>query len=320
MRKSYIGGVLDVFSGSGGFSEGFRQAGFKILLGIDNDRNAIRSFKYNFPHSIAIQEDVKEVSGHKLVGLIGGKPDIVIGSPPCEPFTGANPKREPEPIDRLYKDPQGQLTIHFIRLVSELEPKIFVMENVTGILRGEIRSELVKLFRDAGYSKVYFNILHAEDYGVPSHRTRVFVSNIPIKPKSHMKRISVWEAIKDLEDLNLDIPNHEYVSLSHRKQRRISRLHYESSLIKFRGANGRMIPNLIRLHPDKPAPTIMGSSRFIHPFHDRILTVREQARLMGFPDHHVFIGGKDDQFNQVGEAVPPPLAKAVAQEIAKYIL
>jgi DNA (cytosine-5)-methyltransferase 1 len=133
------------------------------------------------------------------------------------------------------------------------------------------------------------------------------------------KKITVWQAIKDLEDLNIDIPNHEYIAMSQRKIKRISKLRHGKSLITFHGAGGRSIPNLIKLDPNKPAPTVMGSSRFIHPFQDRFLTVREQARLMGFPDNHVFFGGKEDQFNQVGEAVPPPLAKAIALEILKHL-
>ncbi|MCC6062763.1 MAG: DNA cytosine methyltransferase, partial [Desulfurococcales archaeon] len=83
----------------------------------------------------------------------------------------------------------------------------------------------------------------------------------------------------------------------------------------FEGAEGKRFYNYMRLDPYDLAPTIMGSSRFIHPFEDRLLTVREQARLMGFPDHHIFVGGRDEQYNQVGEAVPPPLAKAIASYI-----
>ena len=73
------------------------------------------------------------------------------------------------------------------------------------------------------------------------------------------------------------------------------------------------------MHPRRHAPTVMGSSRFIHPYEDRLLTVREQARLMGFPDYHVFLGGKDAQYDMVGEAVPPPLAKAIAGEVLRYL-
>ena len=90
-------------------------------------------------------------------------------------------------------------------------------------------------------------------------------------------------------------------------------------MIYYRGAK-RRLPNLIRLHPYRIAPTVLGSSRFIHPFEDRFLTVREQARLMGFPDYHVFLGGRDEQYNQVGEAVPVPLSRAIAGEVLRFLL
>ncbi len=305
--------LVDLFSGAGGFAEGFRQAGFRVLLGIDNDPAAIRSFKANFPEAIALAMDIKEVSGSLIERLVG-KPDVVIGSPPCEPYTGANPRRRKNPAERLYEDPAGQLVIHFARIVGELKPRVFVMENVPGIL--DVEDEIRKIFRDAGYDEIYFNVLRAEDYNTPSHRLRVFVSNIKIKPPKARKRISVEEALGGLPAPGAELPpNHEALSMSPRKTKRIARLRWGQALIYYEGAEGRRLPNLIRLDPRRHAPTVLGSSRFIHPYENRFLTVREQARLMGFPDDHVFLGGKDEQYNQVGEAVPVPLAKAIAEFI-----
>lgn len=287
---------------------------------MDNDRSAIKSFKLNFPNSIALNEDIKEVRGSDIIKLVGINPRIVIGSPPCEPFTGANPNRERNPLDRLYKDPMGQLTLHFIRIVSELKPEIFVMENVPAITEKEIKENLEYHFERAGYNKIYFNILKAEDYGTPSRRRRVFISNVRIDPPKSSSRITVWSAIGDLEDkTSNEIPNHEIVWLSHRKMRRIARVRRGYALYHFRGSEEKLYQNFIRLKPDDLAPTVMGSSRYIHPFQDRLLTVREQARLMGFPDYHVFVGGREEQYNQVGEAVPPPLAKAIALYILRYL-
>jgi len=308
--------VLDLFSGAGGFARGFQEAGFSIILGLDNDRSAIRSFKLNFPKAIAVNEDIKEISGKDLAVMIGRRPRIIIGSPPCEPFTGANPKREKNALDRLYKDPQGQLTLHFIRIVGELKPDIFVMENVPAIAERELRYVIEDLFEKIGYKNIYFNILKAEDYGTPSRRTRVFISNIKIDPPKINIKITVWDAIKDLADERIKfIPNHEIVPLSPKKYKRLSKIKKGKALYIFEGAEGKRFYNYMRLDPYDLAPTIMGSSRFIHPFEDRLLTVREQARLMGFPDHHIFVGGRDEQYNQVGEAVPPPLAKAIASYI-----
>ncbi|KSW12135.1 modification methylase [Pyrodictium occultum] len=310
-------GVVDLFAGAGGFAEGFRRAGFRILLGVDNDPAAIRSYKANFPESVALAMDIKEVTGALIERLVG-RPDVVIGSPPCEPYTGANPRRMRNPLDRLYQDPAGQLALHFARIVGELRPRVFVMENVPGIL--DVEEELRRVFAEAGYPRIYFNLLRAEDYGTPSHRLRVFISNIRIKPPRRRRRITVEEALRGLPEPGSEgVLNHEPPSMSPRKARRIARLRWGQALIYYEGAEGRRYPNLIRLDPRRHAPTVLGSSRFIHPYEPRFLTVREQARLMGFPDNHVFLGGRDEQYNQVGEAVPVPLAEAIAWEVRRFL-
>ncbi len=305
--------VIDLFCGAGGFSRGFQDAGFNVALGLDNDSACGKSYKTNFPNAIVIVEDVKDVNGHDIAYLVGKDYDIIIGSPPCEPFTGANPNREVSPLDRLYKDPLGKLTLEFIRIVGELKPKIFIMENVPAILEEEIKSSLLEEFKYAGYDKVYFNVLNAEKYGTPSKRKRVFISNVLINPKPVGKVVTVMEALANLpHPLASNIPNHEYVPLSDKRLKRIARIKPGKALYYYQGAS-KTIPTIIRLNPHEIAPTVLGSSRFIHPFEDRLLTVREQARLMGYPDDHIFYGGKDQQFNQVGESVPPPLSYAIAR-------
>ena len=313
--------VVDLFSGAGGFARGFSDARGFVAFAVDNDEACVRSFKANFPLAHVICDDIREISADDIRYLLGSREvDVVIGSPPCEPFTGANPRREEDPLDRLYRDPAGQLTLEFVRLVGEISPRVFVMENVPAIMEGGLRRTLEREFRYAGYSRIHFNVLRAEDYGTPSRRTRVFISNVRIEPKPIGRRISVAEALRDLPPPGEGyIPNHDPVPLSPRKLRRISSVGRGRALYYYTGAGGRRLPNYIRLNPRTVAPTVLGSSRFIHPFENRLLTVREQARLMGFPDDHVFYGGRDQQFNQVGEAVPPPLARAIASFIFKHV-
>jgi len=312
--------VVDLFCGAGGFSEGFREAGFKIALGIDNLEPVAETYQANFPEAEVRVEDIKGVRAEDVERAVG-RPDVVIGGPPCEPFTRTNPKRKRHPLDRLYGDPRGRLVLHFIRLVGDLRPRVFVMENVPGILEGELKRALREEFARIGYERVYFNVLRAEDYGTPSHRVRAFLSNIRLRPRRAARRIVVVEAIGDLPSPYAihDIPNHEPVPLSPRKRRKIAKLRWGEALIRYMGAEGRIYENMVRLHPYKLAPTVMGSSRFVHPFEDRLLTVREHARLMGFPDSHVFFGGRDTQFDQVGEAVPVPLARAIAEYIKERL-
>ena len=319
MRHKYI--LVDLFCGAGGFSLGFYLTNrFRHVLAIDNYPPAAKTYKQNFPNTIVTTEDIKDVNGDMIFDLVGKNIDVVIGSPPCEPFTGANPRRERNPLDRLYKDPIGRLTLNFIRLVGILKPKVFIMENVPAIMDNGLKVALMKEFRIAGYKKIYFNILRAEDYGTPSHRVRVFISNVEIKPQRTRKRVAVAEALSGLPEPGTSYPpNHDVPSMPRKKLKRISRLKWGEALIYYEGARGHRLPNLIRLHPYRIAPTVLGSSRFIHPFENRFLTVREQARLMGFPDTFVFLGGRDEQYNMVGEAVPVPLSKAIALSVAEKL-
>lgn len=312
--------VVDLFCGCGGFSRGFKDEGFEIILGVDIDLKVLRSFSENFPKAIALQRDIKEIHGKDFNRIIGDPPDVIIGSPPCEPFTPTNPKRLKNELDRLYIDEIGILTLHFIRLIGDLKPKIFVMENVPQLIEGELRNALIWEFKRIGYEKTYFHILNAEFFGTPSIRRRLFISNIPMKLTGRRKIVKVEEALMGLENPEgiVSYSNHELTPISDRKLKKITKLKWGDALIVFRGANGKFYRNWIRLHPKKVAPTVMGGSRFIHPYENRLLTVREQARLMGFPDEHVFYGPRDKQYNQVGEAVPPTLSKAIARYIRNY--
>ncbi len=301
--------VVDIFAGAGGFSRGFELAGFELVVAVENFKPVANTYKHNFPNTEVLVKDVKEVRGDEILRICGDI-DVLIGSPPCEPFTKANPMIL-KPEDRLYKDKRGILTLHFIRFVKELKPRIFVMENVLGIL--DIKQTLIKEFKKIGYEKIYFNVLKAENYGNPSRRTRVFISNIEINPKPINEKRRVIDAIYDLRELG-KLPNHEPMKIPKSKLEKVRKLKWDESLIRFEGSKGEY-RNWIRLHPYKLAPTVMGHSRFIHPFEDRLLTVREHARLMGFPDDHIFLGGKRVQYEMVGEAVPVPLAKVIAYKI-----
>ncbi|MEM1873544.1 MAG: DNA cytosine methyltransferase [Acidilobaceae archaeon] len=317
MRETYT--LIDVFAGGGGYSRGFVEAGFRVLAAIENNPPVARTYKANFPEALVLAEDVKDVDYSLLKSLLGvsrGEVDVVIASPPCEPFTEANPRRMRDPLDRLYSDPIGQLFLHAIRLIGDLKPRVFVIENVRGVMEPPIAESIRRELERVGYPRVYFNVLRAEDYGSPSVRTRVFVSNLKIKPPKKPGP-SVEEALRDLPPPGSSYPpNHEYPQeLSRRMRARVSKLRWGEALLYFEGARRRH-PNYVRLDPRRRAPTVMGSSRFIHPYEDRLLTVREQARLMGFPDYHVFLGSRDLQYDMVGEAVPPPLARAIADYVA----
>ena len=306
--------VVDVFAGCGGFSLGFGEA---VKAAIENHPHAVRTYIYNFPWVSVFPEDAKRVSGRVILETLG-EVDVVIGGPPCEPFTSMNQKRKKDPLDRLLADAQGRLVLEFIRLVDELRPKIYVMENVPDLVEGPLGNVLKRFFKRIGY-EAHFNFLEAHRYGVPSRRYRVFISNLKFDLNGMEERAKcVEEALRGLPPIG-EAPNHNFVKVGAVRLKRIRKLKWGEALYKFRDSLNRVHRNWVRLHPKKIAPTIHGKSRFIHPHEDRVLTVREQARLMSFPDNHVFYGGINNQFNQVGEAVPPLLAEKIARFIFRKL-
>ena len=302
--------VLDVFAGCGGFSLGF---GKFVTAAIENHPHVVKTYMWNFPWVSVFPEDVKRISGKAIVESVG-EIDIVIGGPPCEPFTSMNPKRRRDPLDRLLADPQGRLVMEFMRLVDELRPKIYVLENVVELVEEPLGKMLRRFFRRIGF-RAYFNILKAHEYGTPSRRVRVFISNIKLDLTGMEENAKcVDDALKGLPSLG-EAPNHFPVKVGKLRLRRIRRLKWGDALFSFKDSTGKVYRNWVRLHPKKLAPTVIGRARFIHPHEDRLLTVREQARLMGFPDGHIFFGGVNRQFDQVGEAVPPPLSEKIAKVV-----
>jgi len=310
--------VLDLFCGCGGFSIGFRKIGFEIVCAIDLAEHCEKTYKRNFPNTIFIRKDISTVSSKELKKY--GPFDVVIGSPPCEGFTLASVNIKKNPIDRLYLDDRGRLTLEYIRIVANLRPRIFVMENVPQIAEKPIRYFIEKEFEEAGYEKIYFNIIKCERHGCPSKRTRVFVSNIPL-PLEKEEPKTVEETIGNLPDPRWpnEFYNHSYVPVSKKKERQFSKLQWGKYLRKYKDFKGRDLQVMERLYPDRICPSIKGHSRFIHPFDDRLLTVREQARLMSYPDDHVFLGSKDEQFDMIGESVPPIVSEKIAKVVQEHL-
>ncbi len=166
--------VIDLFSGCGGISKGFEDAGFEILLGIDNWDDALKTFEHNHKTAKAINEDIFELTGDKIKEYVGNKKiDLVVGGPPCQGFSLAGNRNE--------NDERNLLVFHFARIVNELKPKAFVMENVLGILSmagGKIKKDLIKEFEEIGYNVIEPKALYAHHYGVPQMRRRVIFLGI----------------------------------------------------------------------------------------------------------------------------------------------
>lgn len=349
--------VIDLFCGCGGFSEGFKLAGFNIAYGIDNWKDATITYKKNFPNAVVSTEDIVNVSGNEILketGLTSDCIDVIIGGPPCQGFSLSG--------KRLLEDPRNILYKSFVRIVSEIKPKVFVMENVPGLIRlfdGQVKDEVIRNFTDIGYC-VFMKVLSADDYGVPQHRQRVFFvglnkdffsnQNFAFPVSSHGKGkkpvITCKDAISDLDFVPDDKVLGEYINYKkapvNEYQKRMREncnilmnhsitLHTEKtkSIISMvpDGGNYKNLPQELwstrkvhiawtRMDSCKPCFTIdTGHNHHFHYRANRVPTVRESARIQSFPDSFEFIGIKTSQLRQVGNAVPPLLAEALANSI-----
>lgn len=323
---------IDLFCGSGGFSLGFDKEGFDNIFSLDIDNSFCNTYKNNFTKHKLIESDIAKVTKKVIYEIIGSrKVDVIVGGPPCQGFSIAGN------IGRKFTDdPRNYLFKEFIRVVSIVQPDFFVMENVARLYthkNGETRKEIISSFEKIKY-KVDCRILNSADYGVPQIRKRVIfigskITNDIFFPKISVKKYkTVKLAIDDLPILESGqksgIPNHE--AMKHTIQM-LKKMSYVSD-----GGNRDEIPidlrprkgdvrKYIRYDSKKPAITITGDMRKVfHYSQNRALTVRELARLQSYPDSFIFFGSKISQQQQVGNSVPPLMAKAIAKIIKTMII
>lgn len=332
---------IDLFSGAGGFLRGFMDANFEPLFSVEVWKPAIQSHERNFPQIPLYDKDIRTINNEELFKY-KDKADVVIGGPPCQGFSTIG--------KRLMKDPRNELVFEFIRFVDVIKPKVFLMENVRGLLssnNGKTRDAICKEFEAIGYHNVHYNVLCAADYGVPQMRYRVFFvgvrKDIELRLDFPQALISnkenyqtVGQAINDLLGKENSFQNH--VPMKHNKivAERMSYIP-EGCGVPIdglpehlsKGSRTDFVNNKIknfshvfkRLHREKPATTMVpGHNAFpLHPTENRSLTVREAARLQTFPDDMVFMGNRQNQCIQVGNAVPVKLAYVLAKTINNFL-
>src|SRR3989344_3965125 len=211
---------FSLFSGAGGLDIGFKEAGFVSLGASDIDQEAEKTFKLNWPNEPFIRKDIRKLTAQEILKITKGKkPDVLIGGPPCQGFSAMG--------DKNSSDPRNTLFLSYVRLVNDLKPKCFILENVKGLktmFGGRYLAEVSNAFAAIGYD-VYFNLLNAADYGVPQQRERVVIlgtklnNNFAYPEKKHIKvgRLKPFgnsgEAIMDLVKSGEEIANH--IALSH---------------------------------------------------------------------------------------------------------
>lgn len=330
--------AVDAFCGAGGMSLGLAASGYQIALGFDYDEVAVDTYVKNIgSHAKLI--DVNQVSPPEIIERADVAPngiDVVVGGPPCQGFSLQ--RRGPR------SDGRNELVLAFLELVRYVKPRAFLMENVPAItsVRGR---DLLQTVQDStaalGFS-TYLRVLNAVDYGVPQVRKRAFLVGIRgggafewPAPTVETPR-TVRQAIGDLPTPPADgsphpsVPNHfREANLSELNIRRIrhvpeggGRLDLPPELQLECHKNGhRHLDTYGRLSWDKPSGTITARfdsftrGRFGHPVDDRSITLREGARLQGFPDEFVFLGNREQGARMIGNAVPPPLAESLGNSI-----
>lgn len=321
---------IELFAGCGGLSTGFLDAGFPIAAGFELDARAVDAYNYNHAYrgSVGFIADLNVASGSELLAKAKCQAiDILIGGPPCQPFSIAG-KRQGK------RDIRADLIGHFIRLVGELQPRAFLLENVpnlASISNGEFLEETKAALRVLGYA-VDHRIVSAADFGVPQNRKRLVMLGIrgkklprfpePTHGCEGSSHRTVASAIADLPDAGefgeTGIYNHEPTVHSADMVARLS------TLPPGKRERGSFHD---RLHPERPSYTLRaGSGNFsplrpVHYKHHRVITVRESARIQGFSDDFRWPDRipKLQQYRQVGNAVPPPMARAFAVCLAEQL-
>ena len=339
--------VIDLFCGIGGFSYGFEMTKkFEVVVGADIWNVALNTFKTNHKKTKLINEDITKMD-ESYWDEYKGSIDVIIAGPPCQGFSMSG--------KRQIGDKRNSLFEEVVRITSIVQPKYVVIENVVGLLsmtnsEGDDIKELIKSeFNNLGY-RVEYKVLNAAEYGVPQLRKRVvfliskdYPLNYP-KPLLDEKHfVTVGDALgnvdpdgdvyfeaktpyqKMMKGTTNTIYNHERRQSNELVTKRMSYIP--------EGGNWRDIPEELgtgggvhsnaykRLDSSKPSVTIKHAAKamIIHPWRNRILTVREVARLQSFDDDFILTGTGSDQHQQLANAVPPLLGKAIAEQIFKNL-
>jgi DNA (cytosine-5)-methyltransferase 1 len=325
--KNYI----DLFCGAGGFSLGFDNKGFNNVFSLDSEKSFCETYRFNFPKHNLIEKKIEHLSKNEIENLVGKKKiDVIIGGPPCQGFSIAGN------IGRKFiDDPRNYLFNEFVRVVKITQPNFFVMENVQRLFnhnKSSTKNEIINNFNQIGYH-VECKVVNSEEFLVPQVRRRVvfigsnITKNIFFPFNENKKIINIKKAIDDLPSLKSGeiskVNNHS--AMSHSKQM-LKKMKYvedgggrETIPYKLRPRSGD-IRKYIRYDSNKPSICITGDMRKVfHYSQNRALTVRELARIQTFPDNFIFKGSKISQQQQIGNAVPPMLAKFIAQSIETMI-
>jgi DNA (cytosine-5)-methyltransferase 1 len=322
--------AVELFAGAGGFGVGARAAGFRMALAVELDRNAAQTYRANHPGVPVIEADVSRLTAAEIRKVVPGvgQPDILFAGPPCQGYSAAG--------SRWAADPKNGLFRHVSRLARELKAKYVVIENVPGLRNVQGVSFLhgikVSLGKSGYAAKEY--LLNAADFGVAQIRKRYIflgrdrtirneVPSRPGTPDPLPVEGRLMRVLEGLPRLNAgEIAEYRRLEDGRVLLNASTMAHKDSVITKIRGIKSHVrSPISYRRLGTDLAPTIIAGHRAfpVHPVLDRAISVREAARIQGFEDQYVFCGPRSTQPLQVANAVPPPLAMAVAGHMRQLI-
>lgn len=319
--------VISTFAGCGGSSLGYQLAGFHELLAVEWDQNAVDTFRLNFPDVPVYHGDIAKLTGAecmRLAGIEKGTLDVLDGSPPCQGFSTAGKRKFDDPRNSLFKE--------YARLLSELKPKVFVMENVTGMVQGYMKQaylQIIKTLRECGYD-ASGQVLNAVHYNVPQIRERIIIIGVredlklkPSHPKPQSRPISFRRAIHGVNCNDGEVRALGDVVAEYSKYHPQNHWSTLPGLWKkVKGNYGSSI-SLKWASWDSPIGTIIKDERalcgIVHPERTRYLTLGEYKRCASFPDDFQFTDRKNG-LTRIGNSVPPNLMRAIAEHIKVNIL
>lgn len=313
----------DLFCGAGGMAKGFEMAGFNQVCGLDWFKEAGMTYRDNFSHPLIegdiTQREIKDKFINTVKEKLNGKNLTVLsGGFPCQGFSMSGNRIVEDKRNSLYKD--------MLEIIEELQPEFIVAENVKGLrsmLKGKVEDKIKADIRKLGYV-VNVTVLNSADYYVPQKRERIiFIANRIGKKNFHPapllesdSYITTKEAIGDLVKLK-DNPKFNHVRTNHNDdmKERLAKVPEGKSLYDKYSDSWKKCPW------NEASCTIKENHGGvnIHPIEPRVITVREMARLQSFPDSFIFKGTKSKQMVQIGNAVPPLLAKAIALSIKQTL-
>lgn len=313
--------VVSLFAGCGGSSLGYSMAGFRELLAVEWDDNAVETFKLNFPDIPVYHGDICKLSVKECLEMTGLKPgelDILDGSPPCQGFSIAGKRR--------MSDDRNQLFREYVRLLQGLKPKSFIMENVSGMVKGKMKiifAEIMRELKASGY-KVSARLLNAMYFNVPQSRQRMIFIGVredlgiePSHPEAESKPVTFTEACVNIKQ-ELPPPLSKFI-LPY-----IDKMQFGQSMNDVGYKKGGF--QEVRIYPDRPIPTLtkiiggVGFGALFHPFEDRVLSIPEIQRCSSFSDDFRFIGEYKIRRARIGNSMPPLFMRSITRHIQTNIL